>query len=233
LRGYYLSPEELALKAGEKGSIGVAFTYNEPTINFEYIMDSAPLLRKKDLKVVLVTNGFLESDPWDDLLEITDAANIDIKGFTEEFYKTVTGGSLSPVLRNVISAFKKGVHLEIAYLVIPGYNDNGQVEDFIDWTISSLSSEIPVHFNRFHPDHRLTDVKSTPTGTLLDIKKKAITKGMANVFIGNVGGEGLNDTICPECGKVIISRKGFRSPGIRIKDGKCPRCSHGVYGVWK
>ncbi len=232
LDGDGLSVDELCRRSTARGSIGVAFTYNEPTINYEFIIDCAPLLRENGSKVVLVTNGYLEPEPWDLLMDHTDAANIDVKGFTEEFYRTVTGGSLAPVLRNVRSAFEKGVHIEIAYLVIPGKNDDGQVNDFIDFMISEISPEIPVHFNRFHPDHKMTDIPPTPRETLLSIKKRAITKGMENVFIGNLGGTKENDTICPSCGKTLVSREGFWTPKVRIKDGSCPKCKKKVYGVW-
>ncbi len=232
LGGYRLSVEELCRRTTTRGSIGVAFTYNEPTINYEFIMDCAPLLRENGSKVVLVTNGYLEPEPWDLLMNNTDAANIDIKGFTEEFYRTVTGGSLEPVLRNVRSSFEKGIHIEIAYLVIPGKNDDIQVDHFIDFMIKELSPEVPVHFNRFHPDHKMSNVPPTPPQTLFRIKKRAIEKGMENVFIGNMGGAKSNDTICPSCGKTLVSREGFWTPNVKIVDGCCPKCKKKVYGIW-
>jgi pyruvate formate lyase activating enzyme len=224
LDGYYLPVEDRLSRAKSRGSIGVAFTYNEPTINYEYLVDAGRKLKEQGSRVVLVTNGYLESEPWDNLMKVTDAANVDVKGYTEDFYKSVTGGSMKPVLRNVKSAFDKGVHMEIAYLVIPGHNDDGQVEDFIEWVRTDLSPEIPVHFNRFHPDHRMQDVPPTPPETLTTIKKQALKKGLVNVFIGNLVGSGSNDTVCPSCGKVLVSREGFWSPKVRIKDDKCPKC---------
>ncbi len=227
-----LTIDELLLRAKEKGSIGVAFTYNEPTINFEYIMDAGKRLRENGSKVVLVTNGYLEKDPWNDLMGIADAANIDVKGFTDEFYADITGGSLGPVLGNVETAFNRGVHIEIAYLVIPGLNDDErQISEFLDWTHGSLSSEVPIHFNRFHPDHRMMDVPPTPPETLMRIRDMAKEKGSKNIFIGNITRMGWNDTFCSFCGKKLISRDGFWAP--KMKDGRCRSCKNEIYGVWR
>ena len=229
-----LTIDELLPLALEKGSIGVAFTYNEPTIDFEYIMEAGKRLRKNGSKVILVTNGYLEKDPWNDLMGITDAANIDVKGFTDGFYKDITGGSLGPVLRNAETAFNRGVHIEIAYLVIPGLNDDDrQISEFLEWTQMSLSRDVPIHFNRFHPDHRMADVPPTPPETLMRIRDMAKEKGSKNIFIGNIRGIGSNDTFCHFCGKKLISRDGFWAPKVKMQDGRCRFCKSEIYGVWK
>jgi pyruvate formate lyase activating enzyme len=233
MAGYYLPPEVLIDKAMDRGSMGVSFTYNEPTINFEYIMDTAPALRKKGAKIVHVTNGHLEEDPWNDLMENCDGANIDVKGFTEDFYTNITGGHLQPVLDNVKTAVDKGVHVEIAYLVIPGYNDDDkQVEGFIEWVLSDLGPSVPVHFNRFHPDHKMLDVPATPSTTLFKLKDRAMDRGIHYVFIGNLGGSGLNDTHCPKCGKKVITRDVFLTRRKGLKDGSCANCGTTIPGVW-
>lgn len=229
-----LGIDDLVRMASSRGSIGVAYTYNEPTINFEFIMDSALPLKESGSKIVLVTNGHLSDKPWKDLMKVTDAANIDVKGFTEKFYRKITGGSLEPVLRNTAHAYREGVHIEIAYLVIPGKNDDDcQIDGFISWVKEELSTDVPVHFNRFHPDHLMRDVIPTPPETLLSIRSSAEKSGLTNVFIGNMGGKGLNDTVCPGCGKILINRDGFFSPKVKLRKGSCPGCGRQIYGKWK
>lgn len=228
-----LEIKDLVREAGKNGSIGVAFTYNEPTINFEYLLQASKALKEKGLKVVLVTNGYLEDAPWKELMEYVDGANIDVKGFTDDFYRDITGGRLDPVLRNVRTAFEMGVHVEIAYLVIPGRNDDGdQTERFIHWVKKDLSPELPIHFNRFHPDHQMMDVPATPAESLMSIRDLARERGIKHVFIGNLAASGVNDTECPSCGKVVIKRDGFFGPKVHLKDGRCPWCGHGLKGVW-
>ncbi len=228
----FLPVKDLLGMSSRDGSIGVAFTYNEPSINFEYIMEAAPALRKKGSNVVLVTNGYLEKGPWRELMEHTDGANIDVKGFTEEFYSQIAGGRLQPVLDNVRTAFEMGVHIEIAYLVIPGYNDDDeQIEGFVRFMVEKVSPDVPVHFNRFHPDHLMLDVPSTPVSTLVSIREKAREGGMNHVFIGNVAGKEFNDTICPGCGKTVIKR-GWFSATSYVKNGKCRWCGRKIYGKW-
>jgi len=233
LESQVLTPAELAGSFHRGGSVGVAFTYNEPTINYEFILDSAPLIRKRGGKVIMVTNGFLSPGPWRDVMELTDGANIDVKGFTEDFYRRVTGGRLQPVLENVKTAHGMGVHIELTYLVIPGYNDNMQeVSSFMEWVKDDLDPGVPVHFNRFHPDHRMMDVPATPSETLESIGKKALTVGLVNVFVGNLVGSGFEDTTCPGCGKTLVSRTGFFVKVKGIENGRCTRCGKEIYGVW-
>lgn len=234
MEAYSVPTDLLVEKALERGSIGVAFTYNEPTINFEYIMKVSPGLREKGAKVVHVTNGHLNSEPWKELMEFTDGANIDVKGFTEDFYRKIAGGSLQAVLDNVKTSVDMGVHVEIAYLVIPGHNDDEiQIGGFINWVLNDLHEQVPVHFNRFHPDHKMLDVQATPRKTLERFRETAQKSGIKHVFIGNLGGGDYNDTFCPGCGKRIITRSYFAARQKGLKEGKCVHCGTGVSGVWK
>jgi len=218
--GFFIPPDKLVKIAKEEGSIGIAFTYNEPTINIEYILDSAPLLKQEELKLVLVTNGFLSPEPWDKLMEYTDAANIDVKAFTEKFYRQLTGSRLEPVLRNVKSSFDKNVHIELTYLVIPGYNDSEEeVDQFLNWIIEELADDVPVHFTRFHPDYRMSRVPQTPIDTLNRVMKQSKRAGLKNAYMGNVMFNDYNDTICPNCGKTVIKRRGFSVRDSGIKGG--------------
>ena len=229
-----IPPSEMVEMSMKSGSVGIAFTYNEPTINFEYLMDVLPGLRGSEARVVMVTNGHLSIEPWKRIMSMTDGANIDVKGFTEEFYMDVAGGSLRPVLENVKAAFDMGVHMELTYLVIPGRNDDGgQVADFLQWVRDSLSTSVPLHFNRFHPDHMMTDVPATPVRTLERIRQGAVDSGHEHVYIGNAWGDGFNDTTCPGCGKVLINRDGYSTRVKGFKDGTCSSCNRDIYGVWR
>ncbi|MEA3559190.1 MAG: AmmeMemoRadiSam system radical SAM enzyme [Candidatus Thermoplasmatota archaeon] len=225
MEGYFISPGKLVEMAGKSDSVGVAFTYNEPTINHEYLMDVCPMLRESRSRTVMVTNGYLSPEPWNELMEHTDGANIDVKGFSEAFYREVTGGRLAPVIENVRSALDIGVHIEIAYLVIPGRNDDDvQIEGFIDWVMNKLGEDVPVHFNRFHPDYKMVDVPPTSRGSLESIRDKAVGGGIKFVYIGNMGGKDYNTTFCPSCKRPVITRDHFLSSSKGISDGKCRKC---------
>ena len=187
LRVYKLLPEELlalALDTREKrGNIGVAFTYNEPLMNYEYVRDSAKLLHEAGLKVVLVTNGTLSAGPFAKLLPLIDALNIDLKGFTPEFYEWV-GGDLELVLANIRAAHGAGCHVEVTTLVIPGRNDSTEeMRQEAQW-LSALSPEIPLHLSRYFPRYRLGE-PATPVETLQELREMA-GKYLHHVYLGNV-----------------------------------------------
>ena len=231
--GFFIPPDKLVKGAKDEGSIGIAFTYNEPTINIEYLLDIGPLLKREGMKSVLVTNGFLSPEPWDRLMEFTDAANIDVKAFTEKFYRELTGSKLEPVLQNVKSAFKKDVHIELTYLVIPGYNDSeDEVEQFLNWVKDEMADDIPLHFTRFHPDYRMSHVPSTPIDTLDRIMDQCKKAGMRYFYMGNVMLNDYNDTVCPNCGKKLITRGGFSVRNRGVKGGVCTKCSAEIRGVF-
>jgi pyruvate formate lyase activating enzyme len=185
------------------------------------------------MKMVLVTNGFLSPKPWDRIMEFTDGANIDVKGFTERFYRDLTGSRLEPILRNVKSAFERSVHVELTYLVIPGYNDSPEeVDEYLDWVKENLSDDIPLHFTRFHPDYKMSDVPATPVDTLERIMKQCERAGMKYFYMGNVMLNDYNNTRCPECGKVVIKRSGFSIKTKGVKHGKCSSCGAPIKGVF-
>jgi pyruvate formate lyase activating enzyme len=233
-RSRRLLPDELLAIAGSSGSPSVAFTYNEPSINFEYIMEAAPMLRDKGIRTVLVTNGHLRMGPWKEMMGVIDAANIDIKGFSEEFYKRVAGGKLQPVLDNAKASFASGVHVEITYLVIPTENDRpDELKAFSDWVVRTLSPDLPVHFTRFHPDHQMMHLPPTPSETMEMAWRIGKEAGLTNIYIGNMTGKGSNDTVCPQCGTLLISRQGYAVKVKGVKDSSCSKCARRVYGVFR
>lgn len=183
----FYSPEVIVELALKYRCESVAFTYNEPTVFAEYAIDIAELAHKKNLKTVLVTNGYIESEARADLYPLIDAANIDMKGFSESFYHDMTGSQLQPVLDSIKYLYSLGHHLEITNLVIPVYNDAPEIIDqWLDWVEQHLDKSVPLHFSAFHPSYRLTDVPRTPSSTLYGIKDRAVERGFTSIHLGNI-----------------------------------------------
>lgn len=202
-----ISAEELVNVASrQKDNIGIAYTYNEPTIWYEYVIECASLARKKGLKNVLVTNGFIEKEPLEKLLPFIDAMNIDVKAYTEDFYRDITFGKLSPVKRTVEIA-QKSCHVEITTLLIPGMNDGeDEVEALAKW-LASLRKDIPLHLTRYFPNFKL-DLPPTPVETIRRAREIAM-KYLDYVYTGNVVDEEGSNTYCPKCGELLIARQGY------------------------
>lgn len=206
---------------------GIAYTYNEPTIWYEFTLDSAKLAKKAGLYTCYVTNGYIAKDPLKEISPYLDAMNIDVKAFTEDFYKKVSKAHLEPVLNTCILAKELGIHIELTYLVIPGYNDSlEEVKEFCNWVTKKLGDDIPVHFSRFHPDNEMMDVPSTPMQTMLKIYDAAKETGILYPYLGNVAHGDYENTFCPNCGSVCISRSGYSIDSHGIKDGKCVKCGY-------
>ena len=222
-RATYESPEDIVRMCRDAGMDTIAFTYNEPSIWFEYIRDIMALA--PDLRLVLVTNGLLCEEPLRELCRVADAVNMDVKGFTEGFYTEVCGAHLADVLRSAETVHSEGVHLELTYLVIPGYNDSpGEIEGFCTWVLDSLSPDVPVHFNRFHPDNRMTDVPWTPVETVLRCRRTAMDMGLHYVYVGNAITEDAEDTFCPGCGSAVVRRVGYSVDTHGLDGNRCRNC---------
>lgn len=218
----YVSPDQLVQLAKRERSIGIAFTYTEPMIWFEYIMDVAPLARAAGLKIVLVSNGYLNPEPLDALISITDAFNIDLKGIRDRFYIHLCKGKLGPVLDNIRRIAASGCHLEVTNLIIPGENDSDQdISDLVDF-VASVSGKIPLHFSAYHPDYKLSR-PPTPPATLFRARELALKK-LDYVYVGNLGADEFNDTGCLGCGEVLVKRAGFRASMPGLRDGNCSHC---------
>ncbi len=218
----YLAPDRLVAQARTGGSIGVAFTYNEPLIWFEYIFDAAALLKKQGLAVVLVSNGYLEPEPFAEICRWVDAMNIDVKG-DDEFYRQLTGGSLAPVRHNVETAHKAGVHVEVTNLLVTDANDaDAQVGELVDW-LAGISRRIPLHLSRYFPNHKY-QAPPTPLGELEQAAMIARAK-LDYVFIGNAQIPGSSDTCCPACGDTVIKRRGYHTDIVGLAEGgRCAAC---------
>jgi pyruvate formate lyase activating enzyme len=208
--------------AKSEGAIGIAYTYNEPLIWYEYVLDTAKLAKERGLKNVLVTNGFINEVPLRELLPYIDALNIDVKSFSPSFYKKYCNGERDPVLRCAEVAKEMGCHVEITNLIIPTLNDDKEgIESLADWVYFSLGERTPLHFSRYFPHYKLT-IPPTPISTLMMARELARSK-LKYVYIGNVMDVEANSTQCPECGKVVVERSGY-SVRLFLLDGRCKYC---------
>ncbi|MCD6156260.1 MAG: AmmeMemoRadiSam system radical SAM enzyme [Candidatus Atribacteria bacterium] len=217
-----LPPQKAVELALRYNSVGIAYTYNEPFVFWEYVFDTASLTKKEGLVNVLVTNGYVEEQPLEEILPLIDAMNIDLKSFDENFYKKVCGGKLEPVLRTIELAYRRGVHIEITHLLIGGLNDDfASFEKMINW-ISELSPDIPLHISRYFPAYRL-NLSPTPLSLLQKAYEIALQK-LHYVYLGNVLEERTSTTYCPSCGNAVIRRSGYRVSCEGLKGNRCAFC---------
>ena len=220
-----ISPEDAVDLAQQHGCKGIAFTYNEPTIWFEYTYDTAQRAKKAGLYTVYVTNGFITADPVQKIAPLLDAMNIDVKAFTNTFYKKTCQASLQPVLDTCKLAHELGIHIELTYLVIPGKNDSmDEIRRFCSWVLETVGEEVPIYFSRFHPHYKMTDKQATPLSTLTQSFDMAKSMGIQYVYLGNVADPEYENTFCPSCGEVLIERTGFTARLSGLSQGKCMTC---------
>jgi pyruvate formate lyase activating enzyme len=233
IRTSVYSPEEIVSSADRKRCPVIAFTYNEPTVFIEYLTDIARKGRKQRMKSALVSCGFMNSRPLDEMCEVLDAIKIDLKGFSSDFYRDVCGAELEPVLRSIKQISKKGVHLEIVNLVVPTLNDSQpMMTRLIEWVAGEIGPDVPLHFPRFHPAYQMLQLPPTPVSTLEKAYEMARSKGIHYPYVGNVPSHPGNHTYCPSCGKTVVERTGFFILSNRIMNGKCTFCGRGIAGVW-
>lgn len=218
----YISPEEIVELAGARNSIGIAYTYTEPLIWFEYIMKSGRLVREAGLKNVLVTNGYINDKPLEEILPLIDAANIDLKGMEPKLYKKVCKGRLEPVLNNIKKFYENDIHLELTNLVITDLNDS--VDDFERLTdfVAEISTSIPLHLSAYYPTYKMSN-PPTASDTLLTAYEIAAGK-LDYVYLGNIRIPEKSDTRCPACQAVIIHRLGYSISFENLNDGSCAKC---------
>ena len=216
----FMSPGELVAAAKKERSFAIAYTYSEPLIHAEYVMDTARLARESGLKNAIVSNGYLNVEPAEELLGLMDAANIDLKGWDPDFYRSETGGSLDEVKRFISQAAAK-THLEVTTLVIPGKNDQPWQIDGIARFIASLDPNIPLHLSAYHPQYKY-ETPPTPAATL-QLLAEVARRSLKFVYQGNIGPE-ENDTACLGCGALLVRRRGYSVKGSGIRDGACSKC---------
>jgi pyruvate formate lyase activating enzyme len=224
-----ISPEKAVDLAKKHGCKGIAWTYNEPTIWHEYTFDSAKLTKDANLYTVYVTNGYINEEPLKEISPYLDAMNIDVKAFQEDFYKKICKSRLEPVLNTCEIAKKLGIHVELTYLVISGINDSlDEIRKFCGWIIEKLGDNTPIHFSRFHPDYKMTDIPPTSIDTLLEIYDISKDVGILFPYLGNIPHGKYENTICPTCSNRIVERYGFTANITGLKNGKCKKCGTNI-----
>ena len=229
------SPEAIARAAREHGARSVAFTYNDPVIFLEYAVDVAKACREAGIKSVAVTAGYMTEEPRRELYRHMDAANVDLKGFTESFYKNICAGHLAPVLETLEYLRREtDVWFEITTLLIPGENDSdAELHEMTEWVFEHLGPDVPVHFTAFHPDYRMLDKGGTPPATLTRARAIAIENGIRYAYTGNVHDPKGGSTYCHRCGMLLIERDWYELGEWNLVDGKCRSCGAPCPGVFE
>ncbi|MEW6552563.1 MAG: AmmeMemoRadiSam system radical SAM enzyme [Campylobacterota bacterium] len=229
----FISPKEMAMIASQNGCASISYTYNEPTIFYPYAKDCAIEAKKLGLKNVFVTNGFESKEVIDDMVGIIDAANIDLKSFDKEYYKKILFGDLDIILENLERFVKNGIWVEVTTLIIPTKNDSDkELTQIASFIADELGVDVPWHISAFHPDYKELQLQRTPKETLQRAYNIGKQAGLKYIYMGNIAD--ASDTVCPQCGEVLLERVGF---GTRINKigttGICPKCATQISGVWR
>jgi pyruvate formate lyase activating enzyme len=228
------SPETIASAAHRLGCRSVAFTYNDPVIFHEYAVDVAQACREQGIHSVAVTAGYVTESPREEFYRHMDAANIDLKGFSDAFYRKLAAGQLQPVLDTLEYVCNEtDVWVEITTLLIPGWNDSEEeLQAMTAWVVERLGPDVPMHFSAFHPDWKLRHVPPTPPATLLRAREIALANGVRHAYVGNVHEKGASSTYCHECGSLVIGRDWYELSEWRLDDrGRCQQCGTRLAGV--
>ncbi len=229
----FVSPEQIVRATESREVPVIAFTYNEPTVFTEYLIDIARQGKQRGIRSVLISCGFMNAEPLADMCEVLDAIKIDLKGFSQDFYTKVCDARLQPVLNSIRQIAKTDTHLELVNLVVPTLNDSDQMlTELVDWVYNEVGPDVPIHFTRFHPDYKLRNLPPTPIATLERARSIALDNGLRYPFVGNVPGHPGNHTYCPACGKIVIDRSGFFVRETHIRNGRCEYCEEPIAGVW-
>jgi pyruvate formate lyase activating enzyme len=227
-----VTPKKINNLARKNRCDGIAWTYNEPTVWYEFVYDSAKYLKRKGFFNVFITNGYIEKQPFIELSPFLDAINVDIKAFSDDFYSKISRAHLKPVLETCRLAKENNLHVEISYLLVPPLNSNPQeIQRLSKWIINKLGRSTPLHFLRFFPAHRLRDISPTSKEALIEAERIAKMEGLHNVYINNLPGSKYQDTYCSNCGEMLVHREEFYTILNRISDSKCPRCKAEVLMV--
>ncbi len=231
---YYFTPQQIVKMAIEAKCKSISYTYTEPVIFYEYMLDIAKEAKKYKLRNVMVTSGYINIPPLDELIKYIDVFRVDLKGFSEEFYRKLAFGKLQPVLDVLKYLKQKGAFIEVVNLVIPTMNDNPEeIRKMCVWIKENLGDETPLFFSRFYPMYKLTNLPPTPVETLEKAYKIAKEVGLKYVYIGNVPGHPYESTYCPKCKKVLIKRVGYTIIENNIVKGRCKFCNTKIPGIWE
>lgn len=228
-----LPPGSVVRLAEKYGCPTIAYTYTEPVVFFEYMVDTAKAARRKGIRSIVITGGHINLEPLDELIASVEAIKVDLKAFNQEFYSSYVRGELDPVLEAIKKIAQSDIWLEIVYLVIPTLNDSvGEIDRMSRWIMDAAGPDVPLHFSRFYPMYLLKNLPPTPISTLERARETALSRGLHYVYIGNVPGHPAEDTFCPQCKNLIIQRQGYDIQMIKIKNGLCEHCGRAIAGVW-
>jgi len=230
----WASAEMIANAARNAGAASIAFTYNDPVIFHEYALEVAEAAHARNVKTVAVTAGYMNPAPRAEFFAAMDAANIDLKAFSESFYYRLTGAHLAPVLETIEVAVREtACWVELTVLLIPGQNDSeAEIAALSDWVLDRLGPEVPVHFSAFHPAYRMLDTPATPPETLLRARDRAKAAGLAHVYVGNIHNKAAQSSYCTGCGALLIGRDGYQLSDWQLSlDGRCAACGTRFAGV--
>ena len=232
IRGQQTAPEEVVQRALASGCASISYTYTEPTVFFEFALDCARLARQAGLKNIFVTNGYISREALAAVAPFLDAANIDLKGFSEAFYRDIVHAKLSEVLDSISEYRRQGIWIELTTLVIPGLNDDeAELRGIAEFIVANLGADTPWHVSQFYPTYQLTDRPRTPLATLKKARDIGRAAGLRHVYEGNVPGQGGENTLCPACGSLLIKRCGYIIETVRTRNGACPDCGAALAGV--
>jgi len=232
--GQILTPNEVVDAAIKNNCRSIAYTYSEPLVFYEYVIDTARIAKQKGLRNVLVSAGYVNPEPLKKLAPYFDVIKIDLKGFNKQFYRKVVGGDLDYVLDTLKELKKLGVLTEVVNLVVPGLNDDmGEITRMCEWIYNNMGADTPLFFSRFTPQYRLGNLPSTPIETLEEARRIALKTGLRYVYLGNTPGHPGENTYCPGCGKVLIRRYGYAILENNIRKGRCVFCGQEIPGIWE
>jgi len=233
VKSTYLPPDDVHKQARRTGARSIAYTYSEPVIFYEYMFDTAKLGAETGTRSVMISNGFIQPEPMRELCKVLDGVKIDLKGFTENFYKEYCSGELKPVLDTLELMKKEGMWFELVVLIIPSLNDSEEeLRSMAKWVAANLGKDVPIHFSRFHPTYKLKNLPVTPVKTLDLARKIALDEGLHFAYVGNVWGHDGENTFCPGCGGIVIRRIGYKVLEVNLKDGACVSCGKVIPGIW-
>lgn len=233
LSGESIAPGQLVKTAIKNRSQSISYTYTEPTVFFELMLETARLARESGIKNVMVTNGYMSGQALEMIAPYMDAANVDLKAFTDDFYKKYCQARLQPVMDTIKAMKQKGIWVEITTLLIPGLNSGPEELKQLIAFILSVDKTIPWHVSRFYPQYKLTDVPPTDPRTIFSILETAKEMGLQYLYAGNISSEKWENTYCPQCSNLLIERQGYFTRVLDLSNGKCGSCGHPIPGVWE
>lgn len=232
IRGAEITPQEIVQRALNNNCCSISYTYTEPTMFYEYSYETARLASASGLKNIFVTNGYISKEALTTIAPYLDAANIDLKGFSEVFYRDVVHAKLSEVLDSIVEYRKQGVWIEVTTLVIPGLNDSeSELRNLAEFIVTNLGADTPWHVSGFHPMYKMTDRTRTPLSTLGKAREIGLASGLHHVYEGNAAGSGGENTNCPCCSTLLVRRFGYAIESNRIAAGACPDCGTAISGI--